>query len=284
MHAKACADTIGGFEGSLEPHEDWEFLIRLSQTYSIHHLRTVTAEFSWRMDGSTSTSSRQPDFLRTRELIYEKYRHISRTKPRVWRAQQEILGTEGTPSTGRYDCSIIIPVFNKVELTQECLTTLSEVTQGVSYEVIIVNNASTDGTADFLSSLGGDVQIINNERNDGFAKACNQGARAAKGRYVLFLNNDTVPKPGWLNPMIQEVETHSDVAVVGSKLLYPDNTVQHAGVVISRKFSTPYHFLTGAPSDFPEVNKRREFQGVTAACMLVRKEVLKKSEVLMKIM
>ena len=92
MHAKACIDQVGGFDGALVPHEDWDFLIRLSRAYSVHHLKTVTAEFSWRTDGSTSTSARQPDFLRTRELIYEKYQAISRTKPNVYQAQQEILG------------------------------------------------------------------------------------------------------------------------------------------------------------------------------------------------
>ena len=100
MHAKACVEQVGGFESSLEPHEDWDFLIRLSQQYSIHHIQTVTAEFSWRTDGSTSTSARQPDFLRTRELIYEKYQAVSRAKPRVWQAQQHMLGKGNHHKTG----------------------------------------------------------------------------------------------------------------------------------------------------------------------------------------
>ncbi len=275
MHAKACVEKVGGFESSLEPHEDWEFLIRLSQNYSIHHVKAVTAEFSWRMDGSTSSSARQPDFLRTRELIYEKYRAESQSNPQVWEAQQQILGKEEHSSQVTMDCSIIIPVFNKMELTQNCLVHLAKVTNGNSYEVIIVDNASTDGTHEFLSSLGGDIRIIRNDENLGFAKACNQGAKAAIGKYLVFLNNDTIPQVGWLSPLVEEVELHVDVAVVGSKLLFPDKTVQHAGVVFSRKPFMPYHLFSGAAENLPAANVRKEFQAVTAACMLVKRESFK---------
>ncbi|MDH3502907.1 MAG: glycosyltransferase [Nitrospirota bacterium] len=171
-----------------------------------------------------------------------------------------------------FDCSIIIPVFNKVELTRQCLTHLAEVTDGYSYEVIVVDNASTDGTKEFLSTLGGDIQVISNPGNYGFAKACNQGAAAAKGRFLIFLNNDTIPKSGWLRPLVDEVQQHSDVSIVGSKLLYPDDTIQHAGVVFSKNCLTPYHVFRGASGDLPAVNVRQEFQVVTAACMLIRRE------------
>lgn len=171
-----------------------------------------------------------------------------------------------------FDCSIIIPVWNKVELTRQCLTHLAEVTDGCSYEVIVVDNASTDGTPAFLLSLGGDIQVITNPANYGFAKACNQGAAPAKGRFLVFLNNDTIPKPGWLRALLNEVESHQDVAIVGSKLLYPNDTIQHAGVVFAKNCLTPYHIFSGAPSDLPAANVRREFQVVTAACMLIRRE------------
>ncbi len=169
-------------------------------------------------------------------------------------------------------CSIVIPVMNKLELTRQCLTSLAEVTKGCSYEVIVVDNASTDGTVKFLSSLHGDISIISNTENLGFAKGCNQGARAATGQYVVFLNNDTIPLSGWLEELVTEVETHQDVAVVGSKLLYPDDKVQHAGVVLSRSEQIPYHIFQNVSQDLLAVNQRREFQAVTAACMLVRKE------------
>ncbi len=183
-----------------------------------------------------------------------------------------------TMSPRRFKASIIIPVFNKLELTRQCLTTLASLTMMPEYEVIVVDNNSTDGTAEFLASLGGDVQVISNQENYGFARACNQGAKAARGEFLLFLNNDTIPTEGWLNALVDEVERHPDVAVVGSKLLYEDGTIQHAGVAFSRTIFGPYHIYQKVPADSPMVNRRREFQCVTAACMLVRWEVFEQAE------
>ncbi|MBL8039176.1 MAG: glycosyltransferase [Nitrospira sp.] len=178
----------------------------------------------------------------------------------------------GKPSAQKgVTCSIIIPVWNKLELTVQCLTVLSAVTTESSYEVIVVDNHSTDGTAEFLSSLSGDVQIIRNQDNLGFAKACNQGARAARGKYLVFLNNDTIPLKGWLRALVSEVEQSADVGIVGSKLLYQDGTIQHAGVALSRIDGLPYHIYKGVPGDSPTVNQRREYQVVTGACLLIRR-------------
>ncbi|MEC4681095.1 MAG: glycosyltransferase, partial [Nitrospirota bacterium] len=179
---------------------------------------------------------------------------------------------EARPDREKFDCSIIIPVCNKVELTSQCLTHLAQVTHGCSYEVIVVDNASTDGTGLFLSSLEGDIQIVTNDSNLGFGKACNQGAKASSGKYLVFLNNDTIPQEEWLSALVDEVEQHPDVAIVGSKLLYPNNTIQHAGVAFSKKGRIPYHIFNGVPSDLKAVNIRQEFQAVTAACLLIRKE------------
>ena len=271
MHAKSCIDTVEGFDETLSTHEDWDLLIRLSRKFSVHHVKQVTAEFTWREDGSTTTSKRPEDFVKTRQVIYEKYKNYSMKSPRILELQRGNVQHSSNPSCG-YECSIIIPVFNKVELTQQCLLNLAQVTQGVNYEVIVVDNASTDGTQDFLRGLEGDVQIIRNEENFGFAKACNQGAGVARSQYLVFLNNDTIPKTGWLQALVKEVETHPDVAVVGSKLLFPDGKIQHAGVVFSRDIFTPYHVYARFPNHSSSVNRRREFKAVTAACMLVRRE------------
>src|SRR4051794_34555648 len=103
--------------------------------------------------------------------------------------------------------SIVMPLFNKVELTLACLRSLEETTSGeIPYEVIIIDNASSDGTPELLSQLEGDVVIITNEENLGFGPACNQGASVAQGEYVLFLNNDTVLLAGWLEPLVAALD------------------------------------------------------------------------------
>jgi GT2 family glycosyltransferase/glycosyltransferase involved in cell wall biosynthesis/Flp pilus assembly protein TadD len=211
--------------------------------------------------------------------VYEEVLHRHRRLPRP-HSQDESEALEDkcgvaphvkTSSVPTFDCSVVIPVCNNVESTKKCLTALSTVTRNIQFEVIVVDNHSTDGTQEFLSSLGGDVQIIRNPDNLGFAKACNQGAHAARGKYIVFLRSDVVPQDDWLRALVGEVEGYPEVGVVGSKLLCGDGTVQHAGVVFSRSQLSPYHIYRQAPADLPVVNVRREFQVVTGACLLIRR-------------
>ncbi|ADI85775.2 glycosyltransferase [Geobacter sulfurreducens] len=168
--------------------------------------------------------------------------------------------------------SIIIPLYNKVEYTKQCLEALALNTdQSLGYEVILVDNASSDGTAEYLRTLSGDVTIVTNLKNLGFAKACNQGGRIARGRYLVFLNNDTIPHPGWLNGLIKGAE-QDGADIVGARLLYPNGRVQHAGVAFNEQ-SIGYHIFNGFPADAPAVNRKRFMQCVTAACMLVKQEL-----------
>ena len=87
------------------------------------------------------------------------------------------------------------------------------------YEVIIVDNASSDWTKYLLLAFEGDVEILRNDENVGFARANNQGARSARGEYVLFLNNDTEPLDGWLREMVQLADSDERIGVVGAGLL-----------------------------------------------------------------
>lgn len=172
--------------------------------------------------------------------------------------------------------SIIIPVYNKVEFTKKCLAALVKNTSREMYELIIVDNASTDGTKDFFEGLRGDLKVIVNEKNLGFAKACNQGARAAAGQYLLFLNNDTEPLYGWLEPLIAVADSDASVGAVGSKLLFPDKTIQHSGVIIidnkkTHETLTAIHNFYRKPEKYPAANIAHTYQALTAACLLIRR-------------
>lgn len=179
-----------------------------------------------------------------------------------------------TAGNGRreYSASIVIPLFNKVDYTRKCVEALSAtVDSGESVEIVLVDNGSTDDTAEFLSLLGGDVVIVRNTKNLGFATACNQGARVSRGRNIVFLNNDTVTQPGWLAALLAAAKEEG-AGVCGARLLYPDGRIQHAGVAFDEK-GIGYHIFNGFPKDHPAVMKRRRFQAVTAACMLVRRDL-----------
>lgn len=167
-------------------------------------------------------------------------------------------------------CSIIIPVYNKLEYTSKCLGTLF-VTTGcqVPFEVIVVNNGSADGTAEFLSGQLEVLTIITNNQNLGFAKACNQGAEVARGDYLLFLNNDTVVTPGWLEELLDACNL--DVGIVGCRMLYPDYTIQHAGIELIA--GIPDHPYRHQPADLPAANTPRDLDMVTGACLLIKREL-----------
>ncbi|OQW35778.1 MAG: hypothetical protein A4E19_16140 [Nitrospira sp. SG-bin1] len=279
MHARQCLDDVGCFDESLFAHEDWDLWIRMATRFPFKHLAVLTAEFTWRNDGTSMTSGTIDTYRRTTEIIYRKYAPYAERNATIREAQQRHLQRFRVDASAKsYVCSIIIPVCNRLELTRDCLTALSQIGNQPEYEVIIVDNGSTDGTQEFLAELKGDVQIIRNEENVGFAKACNRGARVARGQYLVFLNNDTIPQSGWLSSLVSEVDAHQEVGIVGSKLLYPNGTIQHAGVVRDLEHRLPYHIYKNLPADHPAVNQRREFQIVTAACLLIRRALFEEVE------
>jgi GT2 family glycosyltransferase/Flp pilus assembly protein TadD/SAM-dependent methyltransferase len=176
------------------------------------------------------------------------------------------------PRTGPPLVSVVIPVFNNLPYTQRCLEALFAHSGDVPHEVIVVDNASSDGTRAYLEGLGGRVRAVFNARNAGFAGANNQAAALARGRYLLFLNNDTIPQAGWLSELVRLAEGDGRVGVVGSKLLYPDTKrVQHAGIELID--GVPDHPFRGAAPDDPRVCRTRDLDMVTGACLMTRKDL-----------
>jgi GT2 family glycosyltransferase/glycosyltransferase involved in cell wall biosynthesis len=114
--------------------------------------------------------------------------------------------------------SIIIPTHNNLHLTRLCLDAIFRNTSWPNFEIIVVDNASSDGTPAYLRDLEGrhdNVLCLFNERNEGFARANNQGISAATGDYLVLLNNDTIVTRGWLTTMVRYPETHPDVGMIG---------------------------------------------------------------------
>lgn len=180
------------------------------------------------------------------------------------------------------ESSIVIPVFNKWDMTRECLKSIAANTDKGQIEVIVVDNGSSDATGKGCPFLGkqlfGDsFHYIRNDVNRNFAGACNQGAEIAKGEYIIFLNNDTTVQKDWYQPLINDFRDFPDIAATGSLLIYPHETpfgrmVQHLGVYIT-PFYTLGHLYRGIPAASPLARKRRFFQVITAACMAIRKDL-----------
>lgn len=167
------------------------------------------------------------------------------------------------------ESTVIIPVFNQARLTQRCLETVLRLDE---CEVIVVNDGSTDGTATLLAGYRRRIRVLTHRRNRGFAVSCNDGAALARTKHLLFLNNDTVPRLGWLRALEQYSVENPKAAVIGGKLLYPDGTIQHAGVAVCQD-GYPRHIYSGFAENHPAVSLSRRFQIVTGACMLVGRRV-----------
>jgi GT2 family glycosyltransferase/protein-L-isoaspartate O-methyltransferase len=183
-----------------------------------------------------------------------------------------VVALAAARALGRPPVSIVIPVWNKVEYTRRCLEKIIENTPPELYEVVIVDNASTDATPELLASLEGDTQVVRNEKNEGFVVACNQGAAVARGKYLLFLNNDTAPQPGWLEALVATAEGDPRVGAVGSKLVYPDGNLQEAGGIIFSDGSGWNFGKFGDPRS-PEYDQPCEVDYCSGASLLVRKEL-----------
>lgn len=168
--------------------------------------------------------------------------------------------------------SIIIPVFNKAAFTLQCLHSLIQEIDFHENEVIVVDNASTDETQRALTSFGDLVRVIRNEENRGFVDACNQGAAAARGKYLLFLNNDTKVLPGWLNHLVETIERDPANGAVGSMFLYPDGSIQEAGGIVWSN-GEAHHYGWGSSPDDKRFNFAREVDYCSAASLLIRKEI-----------
>ena len=177
-------------------------------------------------------------------------------------------------------CSIIIPVYNKLNLTCSCIESLYKNTDSAIFEIILVDNASNDGTENYIQKHYPYIKIIRNKVNNGFARACNQAEKICCGEYILFLNNDTKVENGWIEPLIAVLENDQRVGAVGSKLLFPDKRIQHAGVVIinDQKMPDPLvarHIYYQQDCNYPMANVMSTYQALTAACMLVRRSAFK---------
>jgi GT2 family glycosyltransferase len=184
-----------------------------------------------------------------------------------------LLNSPSFPTVDNVTTSIIIPAYNNYRETYKCLKSISTATELKNIEVIIVDDTSTDRTPRMLKRIAGAV-VLRNERNMGFIRTCNRGAEVARGQYLVFLNNDTIVTPGWLDALVTTFKDYPDAGVVGAKLVYPDGRLQEAGGIIWSDASAWNYGKLDDP-DHPRYNFVRDTDYCTGACMMIPRMLFK---------
>lgn len=186
------------------------------------------------------------------------------------------------------DVSIIIVNWNTRDILRDCLKSIFKQSQQIQYEVIVVDNASSDGSVEMLKTTFPQIKLIENSYNKGFAAANNQGMKATMGRYILLLNSDTIICNGAIQKSVLYADAHHKVGVLGCRVLWPNGRHQYTcfrfpnlanvaiGSIFVFRFLSPFirpifHRERYIDRDF---DKEHDVDVVAGCFFLVRREVL----------
>ena len=167
--------------------------------------------------------------------------------------------------------SIVIPFYGQLAYTARCLASVARHLPKMPIEIVLVDDASPDNNADVLSAIKG-VRVIRNPSNAGFIESCNRGAREARGRYLIFLNNDTEVQTEWCDELVRTLTEVPDCGIAGAKLVYPDGRLQEAGGIVWRDGSAWNYGRMDDPRK-PVYCYRRDVDYVSGAAMAVPRDL-----------
>lgn len=173
-----------------------------------------------------------------------------------------------TPITGRPVASIIIPVYNNLLYTLTCIVSVLESAPSHSFEILIGDDQSSDRTPEAIAAIGGLVRNARHATNLGFLGNCNAVAKRAGGEYLVFLNNDTIVFPGWLDHLIDAMADDKQIGFIGSKLLNGDGTLQEAGGIYWRDGSA-WNYGRNSDPLAPEFNYLKDSDYISGASIAV---------------
>lgn len=283
VYKRKILDGIGGLREGFDGSQDYDLLLRFTEkTKNIRHIPKIL--YHWRkLKGSAAADveAKPYAFDAAKKALYQalKRRNIKGSvEDGIWKGSYRIR----RELTGNPLVSIIIPFKDQVGALKNCVNSILEKSTYKNYEILLVNNGSElDETQKYLGTLkenakDNKIKIIEYNEPFNYSSINNFAARKAKGEMLLLLNNDTqVLTPGWIEALLEHVQ-RPEVGAVGAKLLFHDNLVQHAGVLIGVGGIANSSFLKNDGVDhgyFGQADVIRNYSAVTGACLMVRKDL-----------
>ena len=175
------------------------------------------------------------------------------------------------PEVAAPDVSIIVPAMNKFEITYHAIASLILAQNNATFEVILVDDSSSDQTT-AAESIIENLIVVRNEANLGFVKSNNKAAAQARGKYICLLNNDTEVTTGWIDQALEMFSLYNDVGAVGCKLVYPDGKLQEAGGIVWGS-GVPWNYGKNQNASHPSYSYAREADYLSAAALFVDRTV-----------
>ncbi len=273
--------AIGGFREGFEGAQDYDLALRFVEKIEAKQIRHIPRVlYHWRMiAGSTAVAAGEKDYAaeRARLAIQEHLDRcgIAATAETVPVAVQRVRYRLPDPPPL---ASIIIPTRNGEQLVRQCVESIRAKTTYPSYEILLVDNGSDDKDAiAYFRGLeaASTIRLLKDPKAFNFSRLNNDAARQAKGEYLVFMNNDIeVITPDWLSEMVSHAQ-RPEIGAVGAKLWYPNDTIQHAGLVLVAGLAAHAHLGKGKGDHgyFSRANLLQSLSGVTAACLCVRRAV-----------
>lgn len=281
---KIKVNEVGGFRKGFEGCQDWDLFLRITETLldnEIIHIPQIL--YHWRKsNSSTAKSLKSKDYIlkSAKKTLSEVLvrRNIrgniisSNSKFSYWRIKRELPVKKPL-------VSILIPTRNRLDYLKKCIDSIVSKTIYDNYEIIILDNESNEADCiEYLEKLHSKqiAKVIEVKGEFNYSKINNIGVKQATGEIVALVNNDVeVISNDWLCEMVSHV-LRNEIGCVGAKLLYPDKTIQHAGVILGLG-GVAGHAYKRFPKDHPgqlyRLHLLQNFEAITAACLLVRKSV-----------
>ncbi len=175
------------------------------------------------------------------------------------------------PRAAKPQVSILLPTYGQHGVTFACLESIAQHTPDIPLEILLMDDAFPGEPAQAALAAVENLRIHRNEENLGFLKTCNRAAELANGEFLVFLNNDTLVQPGWLEALLSAFRSRPHVGAVGAKLLFPNGTLQEAGGIVWRDGSA-WNFGRGEDPNHPRFNYVREVDYCSGACLLIPRQ------------